>query len=1032
MSVSDPAGLAGTIVPLAQQTQHPGNSIQLTDIIPQAAPQQTQTVMIPQQNIVQQQQMGIDPEFSTLQQQPQQQMESQITLREQQGSASQPLIEQHQNLLTKAVQTHQHEPKQQIFVQQPVPPVHTTPQRNVLPLPLPQPGEQPQAYKPQPRGDTRDQTMVQPQQLQQMPQQQNTLLQQPLLLEQHQTYVSHQLDQQQQEALLYQAQLQQHHLEKQHALIQKKLFDPQQQQNIFQQQEQQPQQVLLQLKLEQQQQQPQVQQHPLSQLYQQSGQHQSRIQKESEKQQQSVSQHRPHKTQQQMEQQLQQQALLQQIDQQQQHVIIQQHLQQYQLQQQEQQQQQQLQQQMEQQQQALLLQQLEQHQQQALLQKQQAERLQQALMQQQTQDQQQAAIIHLQKMEKKDAVLIPQSNNEQQIQQQLTEKQHSYIPQLNSAQFALHTTLTLQSAAEQQQLATLIRQQQGFAGQSQHHSSVMETHIPIGAPLSTEVIHQTQTLPQAQVPVAIQNTQIPLQPSAVGSAQVLTQQGQNVGLPQGQVPVQFIAQPTVQAASARNEAQVIPQAATIQGQGHTIQSQQITLQSTYAGPVTAQGQLTAQEVFKNQSLTPHGQGPIVGIQMMSQQSQPGFQPPAVITSTHGQPDILYQQNPQTSGLRQHQPQQQTHGPPVLPVHAQTAADRFTPQCVLQPTHPERAPAKQDITHITQQQQQEPLQQYHQMTMLPSTAESVAPIKDHSPPVTHPIGTSPQTVQQAGQNDIPDQKPLNPVVQAQQQPTGSSTDPSVFEPMPHSTEQYKQQLQKLSQAQQPSAPSCPQAQLMAQFILTPTQQSSPPKQASIPFEENPLSTPAPSHLVTHPTVQAVPSNLAGPQNRTPPLCTNLVSGVPPSPQHQAKQMLPVHAYTQTSIQPQTHTHIQTQTHSHAQTFSETPVSEQPALLHAVFPASQMLLSPSHTSCPPTSLPSLPSLPSYYPAGAPLTELPTSHPVAMVTSPEQADFIPTSPPPVTPLHSLDSNAPKPPQAVLQDCDPSLLGTAQVQEE
>lgn len=1011
MSVSDPAGLAGTIVPLAQQTQHPGNSIQLTDIIPQAAPQQTQTVMVPQQNVVQQQQMGIDTEISTLQQQSQQQMESQITLREQQGSASQPPMEQHQTILTKTVQTHQHEPKQQIFVQQPVPPVHTTPQQNVLPtqtgmeqrlMPLPQSGEQLQAYKPQPRGDTRDQTMVQLQQLQQMPQQQNTLLQQqPLLLEQRQTYVSHQLDQQQQEALLYQAQLQQHHLEKQHVLIQKKLFDSLQQQNIFQQQEQQPQQVLLQLKLEQQQQQPRVQQHPQSQLYKQSGQHQSGIQKESEKQQQSVSQQQSNKTQQQMEQQLQQQALLKQIEQQQQHAIKQQQVQ--------------FQQQMEQQQQALLLQQLEQHQQQALLQKQQAERLQQALMQQQTQDQQQAAIIHLQKMEIKDAVLIPQSNNEQQIQQQLTEKQHSYIPQHNSAQFALHTTLTLQSAAEQQQHAKLIRQQQGFAGQSQHHSSVMETHTPIGAPSSTEVIPQTQTLPQAQVPVAIQNTQIPLQPSAAGSAQVLTQQGQNVGLPQGRVPVQFISQPTGQAASAQNEAQEIPQATTIQGQGHI----------TYAGSVPAQGQLTAQEVFKNQSLKPHDQGPTVGIQMMSQQSQPGFQPTAVITSTHGQPDILYQQNPQTSGLRQHQPQQQTHGPPVLLVHAQTAAELFTPQCILQPTHPERAPTKQDITHITQQQQQESLQQYHQKTMLPSTAESVAPTRDHSLPVTHPIATSPQTVQQTGQNDIPDQKPLNPVVQAQQQPTGSSTDPSVFEPMPHS--QYKQQLQKLSQAQQPLAPSCPQAQ----FILTPTQQSYPPKQVSIPFEENPLSTPAPSHLVTHPTVQAVPSNLAGPQNMTPP-STNLVSGVPPSPQHQAKQMLPVHARTQTSIQPQTHTHIQTQTHSHAQTFSETPVCGQSALPHAVFPASQMLLSSSRTSCPPTSLPSLPSLPSYYPAGSPLTELPTSHPVAMVTSPEQADFIPTSPPPVTPLHSLDSNAPKPPQAVLQDCDPSLLGTAQVQEE
>ncbi|CAB1452625.1 unnamed protein product [Pleuronectes platessa] len=83
MSVSDPAGQAGSIVPPAQQTQPPATPMQFTDIIPQAAPQQTQPLMIPQQTIVQQQQIGMDPQTSTLQQ-PQQQMEAHATVLEQQ------------------------------------------------------------------------------------------------------------------------------------------------------------------------------------------------------------------------------------------------------------------------------------------------------------------------------------------------------------------------------------------------------------------------------------------------------------------------------------------------------------------------------------------------------------------------------------------------------------------------------------------------------------------------------------------------------------------------------------------------------------------------------------------------------------------------------------------------------------------------------------------------------------------------------------------------------------------------------------
>uniref|UniRef100_A0A667ZTJ6 Serine/threonine-protein kinase WNK3 n=1 Tax=Myripristis murdjan TaxID=586833 RepID=A0A667ZTJ6_9TELE len=80
--ILDPAGLVGTIVPLAQQSQPTATPIQLTDIIPQTAPQQTQHVMIPQQTIVQQQQIGLEPQTNTLQQQ--QQMEAQAALLQQQ------------------------------------------------------------------------------------------------------------------------------------------------------------------------------------------------------------------------------------------------------------------------------------------------------------------------------------------------------------------------------------------------------------------------------------------------------------------------------------------------------------------------------------------------------------------------------------------------------------------------------------------------------------------------------------------------------------------------------------------------------------------------------------------------------------------------------------------------------------------------------------------------------------------------------------------------------------------------------------
>ncbi|XP_070825684.1 serine/threonine-protein kinase WNK3 isoform X5 [Chaetodon trifascialis] len=748
-----------------------------------------------------------------------------------------------------------------------------------------------------------------------------------------------------------------------------------------------------------------------------------------------------------MEQQ-QQQALIQQHLQQQ--AILQQHQlqQKVQLQQQQQEQQQvQLKQQMEQQQQALLQQQLEQqHQQQVLLQQQQAERLQQqALIQQRIQEQQQAAIIQLQQTEKQEAVPIPQSNSEQQIQQQPTDVQHACVPQLNPSQFPPHATLTQQQVMEQQQHAALIQQQQAFVAQTQHHTSVMEPHIPVGAPVGTEVIqHQTQIVSQAQVPMTIQNTQIPVPTSAVVPAKVLAQQEQSEAHPQNQaqVPVQFIAQSTVQAAQAMTDAQVTPPVAVIQGQT-LIQTQQIPLQTSYPGPATqTQSQVTSQPLIQTQPLhltisqsqPPHGQSQPVDIQMMGQPGQAAVQPPAAVTSIPNQ--IQHE-----TGLMQPQLQQQTHVQPPIQVHAQAAAGLLTPQYVPQPTHQAMPSVQQDVTHITQQkQQQEPLLQYQQIILSPGSAGSVGTTTDSLSSAVEPANfvATPHPVQHAGQAYVPGQTKLHSVVQAQQQPLGSTTDPSVIQPMsqptmPQSTGQYQQQLQKLSQVQQPLAPPPAQAQILSQPIPTPIQQPLPPKQALIPLDESQLPTPA-SHLVTHAAAQIASSNVPGPQsqNRTLPLYSHLVAAPPVSPQHQAKQMLPAHTHTQTSIQAQTHsqtqTHVQTQAHSHTQTHSEMPIAEQPALPHAVFPAQQMPLSPSHTSCPPTSLPSLPSLPSYHPAAAPVPELPTSPPAAQVTLPGQADSIPTSPPPVTTLQLLDSNAPKLPQASLQDCDLSLLGIAQ----
>lgn len=1013
ISVSDPVGLTGAVVPLVQPTQPPATPIQLADIVPHAAPLQTQPVMIPQHTIVQQQQIGMDPQTSTIQQQPQQQMEAQVALLDQRLTATQPPMEkQPQGLSATALLTHPTEPQQQIFAQQSVPAVHSLPEQKLFPaatgmeqpamsLPL----EQHQAYRSQPTAENYEQmAMMQPQQLHHTPQQQQALLQQ----HQASLYVKQQLDQQQQQQqqAFLQAQLQQHQLDQQQALIQNKLLDQQQQQQILiqQQEQKQHQQVYLQPKSEQQQQElpRQQQQQPQSQLYQQCGQNLVGIQTDSEKpqQQQPGSQQQTHQTQQQQGLQ-QQQVLMQQL---QQHQL-------QQLQQQEQHQAQ-LKQQMEQQQQALLQQQLE-HQKQLMFQQQQAERLQQqALLQQQIQEQQQATVIHPQQSEAGDASAFPQSKSEQQIQQQFIEMQHPYIPQPNSSQFPIRATLSQQQGVGDQQHAAFIQKQQGFVGQPQLQPSSTDAHIPVGAPPNTEVAQQKQIVSQAHVAMAIQTPQIPIQTPAVGPTQVLTQQGQNVAFPQGQIAAHFIAQPAVHTPSATIESQVSLQG-SVQGQAPTIQTQQISLQTTYPGTVApTQNQVTAQELIQNQPLL---------WTLGQSQSQTGVQPPAAISSTHSQiqHETCAQQNLQTSGLIQPHLHQQAFESSVLQLQSAAAA-HFTPQYVPQPTH-SAAPSVTDKSYIAQPQQ-ESVQQYQQMP--PVSAGIVAPTTELSPPVTDPNIV---TTQQARQTSTPGQAPVCPVTQVEQKSTGSAADPSVIEAVPQPAGQYKE-LQKLAQVQQPLAPSCPQPQLLSRYISTPTQQLHPPNQAIA----------AAPHQVTYPTAKAVPNSVAGPQSqdRSQPFYSDSAAGVPSSPQHQPKQMLPAHTHTQTSIQSQTHsqtqTHIHTQAHSHTQTHTETPASDQPAVPLAVLPASQMPLSPTHTSCPPTSLPLLlPSLPPYPPAAEPLTELPTSPPAAQVASPELADFIPTSPTPITTLHSLDSNAPKLPQASLQDCDAPLLGTAQVQE-
>ncbi|KAM9750760.1 uncharacterized protein wnk3 isoform 2-T2 [Menidia menidia] len=1029
MSVSDPAGLAGNILPLSQQ---PATHMQLSDI-PHSAPQQT-PVAIPQQTIVPQQQIGMDPQVLALQQpQIQQQIEAQASLLEQQVSANQPPVQQHQQSHSaSAVQKHQNDPQQHV---QPMSQKHVlTPQTGMEQqvISAPQPGEQAQTSRLHQTADPCEQTMIQPQLLQQQLQQHHALLQlqqhqqgqqqqQAMLLEQHQLYVQQQLDQQQQRVLFQQQQQQQ-------ALQHKQLMDQQQQQApIPQKQEQQqgfvqqeqPVQAFIQHQLEQQQRQqlPSQQQ----QLYQQNGQHQSGIKTEPEIQQQqqqhkNVFQQQPQHTQQQNEQ-MQQQTLIQQMDQQ--HVLIQQHLQQQLLLQQQQlqqkaqlEQQEQLKQQIEQQQQALMQKQFEQHQQQVLLQQQQVEILQQqALMKQQIQEQQQqhAAIIQLQHSEKQE----PQSNIELQIQQQYA----------NAGQFTHHTGQ--QQMREHQQPLKLAQQESTIVAQPQYHTNVIDPHHSV-APSGTETIHhQSQIISQTQIPMATQTTQIPVQTTPQSEVHIQRQ---------GQIPVQFLSQSAPQVSQAATETHATPSVSIIQGQTQVIQGQQSPLQACYPGPLIATpGQVAGQALIQAQPLHTAISQPQQGqveLQMMGQQSQ--ATPTPVINQIQHEPHL--QQHVQIPGILQQQPQ----GQPPFQAHPQTSAGLFNPQYVAQSSHQGMPTVQQDMTHMSQQHQQAALQ-YQQRILSPGSAVAIGTMTDGFSSVVDPINcNAPPPPLQAGQGGVPCQTRSQPVVQASQPSLGGTSDPSVLQQisqtyMPQATEQYQQQLQKLSEAQPPLALPTPQVQLQAHTMSTTIQQPPPPKQAFTAFEESqlpPQCLPT-SHLVVQPSSQLGSGNVAEPQSqsRSLPLFSHLGAGAPPSPQHQTKPILPAHTHTQTSNQAQTHsqtqTQFQTQTHSHTQTHTEAPVPELPLLSHAVFSAQIMPLSPSHTSCPQTLLP---SLPPQVPPTAPATELSTSQPATQKTLPGQADFVPTSPPPVATLQLLDSNAPILPQASLQDCDLSLLGITQ----
>ncbi|MED6280188.1 hypothetical protein CHARACLAT_008189 [Characodon lateralis] len=1053
MSVSDQAGFAGTVVPHTQLTQPPASPMQQTDIIPHSAPQQTQAVVIPQQ-------ADMGPQISTHQQQPQQP----TAVEQQQFSATHlPPDKHHHSLSAAPVQKHHHEPEQQVFVQHPVQNIQSTPQQQVITTQtrmgpqapsVPQPGEQPQAYKLQPAGDTCEQTLRQSQLHQQLQQQQSLLHQQQqllqkqhlLLLERHPLYAQ-KLDQQQQMTLLQQ-QEHQGQLQQQKALHDKQIMD-QHQAPVHPKYEQQQQSLLHQGQPTQAQlqQRPQIpsQQQQTHQLVQQTGQQQEgRTQTETETpdqsrqtQQHAIQQQQSHQTQQKNEQ-VQQQILFQQMEQQQ--ALMQQQLQkqfiltQSQLQQVAQQQQQvQLEQNLEHlQQQALLQKQLEKQLQQVPLDKPNADVLQQQaqmkLQQQEQQQQQQAAIIQrLQQAEKQEPIAIPQRSSELQIQPQTANMQQMCNPQLGTLQSVRQS---VKQETMEQQVAP-VQQQQTFVAQSQHNTS-METRLSVGVPAIIEGLqHQSQVISQVQVPVTIQTTPIPVQTAPVFVVQ------------QGQTPPQFLVQSVSQAPQATTVVSLATPTAMNQGKTQVLQTPQISLHTTYPGPLTpTKAQVTAPSLIQTQPQhttfpqpqSAHGQVPNINIQMTGQQNQATAQPSTAVASLPSpvQHETYVQHNaPMQSPI---QPKLQQETPGQLP--CQGHPDLMTPQFVSQHPHQAKQSVQHIMTHVSQNQvHQQPVVQYQQTVLSPGSAEiPVTTTESFIPSVDHASLLAVPLTAQTGQGVVPGQTLLYPVAAAQQTFLGSSVDSSMIQPtsqpvMPHqSADQFQQQQQNLPQVQEHPGNFTTQLQLPAQPIQTPTQQPSALPQALTTFDKSqfPAQSAPTLHVVIQPPAQSGPSNISLPQspNKTLPLYSHLVEGAPPSPQHHPRQLLPAHTHTQTCHQAQTHsqtqTQVQTQTHSHTQTHPKTQVSEESLLSHAMCPAQQLPLSPS---CPSTTLPSvLPQQP------APAAELPTFSPVAQVSLPGHANFVPASPQPVSALQLLESSAPKLPQASLQDCDISLPALAQ----
>ncbi|XP_051914361.1 serine/threonine-protein kinase WNK3 isoform X2 [Hippocampus zosterae] len=903
MSLSDPAGLVVTIVPLTQQPRPEAPPMQLTDIVQQPAPQQTQ----PLQTIVQPQHRGLGDQKSSLQQQ---QMESQLALPEQHLSTTQPSVGHlQQSLPAVAVRKHQHEPEQQICVQQSLPPAPQDQAARVgmvqQALSLPPPGEHSQPVK-----DPCEQiTTIQPQQQQASREVQPQ--QRVFRLEQHQNFIL--LDQQQ-------AQLKQQQLDQQ-TLVRKHLLD-QQQATLQQQHQAMPQQAHSQHHLGQQQ--PEL-------LYQQM----ERIHEEPPKQQQ------PQPTQQ---------------EEQQQEVLLQQHLQQQLVLQQQQQKTQLMPQQI--QQQALL-----QQRQEILLQQHQTERPQQKTpFQQQFQEQQQrqAAVVQFKQTEKQEAVSSLQSSGEQHIQQKEPEMLQLCAPQPNSTQFVAHNPLTGEQAA-------LIMQQQSYST-----PLARESHIPLGLPPNAEMIQQHTRLGYPVVP-----------------AQALPQQGQSQSHGHN-VPLQYGSQSTTQAAQLMIDSRVVPVVVTTQGQAQiVIQAQKVVSAYTEPTPSTTT-QMSAQSVIPGQPLQPavyqsqpsHCQNSSADVQIMGQQSQTAVKLPATTIPAQIPQETLLHPDIQMPDMLQSQLRQQNPSQALLQAQSHIPASPLTTQSGPPNDYRSRS-LRHDVIDVTRQ----PMLQYQPVAR--SAGANTASLSSWGEPAC--IVTTAVDI---------------PVVLDQQQPLGSTANSTEIQPS-----SQPQQLQTFSQDQQSAPPSL--IQLPVEPILAPSQPKCPLSQAAIRDE---AELPAQRQPAPHPDAQRAPWNAAHHHSHItnlPSSHRSATTGVGSSSQLQSTHTLPALTLAHNSIQPQSQTCIQKQAHCHPQA----PAAEAPLLLHAVFPVHHIVLSPSHLTPPPPSLPS-----RHPPPATPAPGLP-SPPAAQLTLPGQGNFGPA-----TDIDSLNCHDPKLPQASLQDCDISLLGISQ----